>query len=223
MSSPRSRVLIADDHVLVAELCKRVIEPEFAVVGIVTDGAALVSSAIELKPDVILVDIAMPAVDGLSAASQVKALLREVKIVHLTVNSDPEVAIEAFHKGASGYLLKTCAASELLLALRTVLAGRTYMSPRLKETVEQFRWKEVNPHLPREKVKRLPGDDRLTPRQREVLQLLAQGKNLRAISDSLEITPRTVFFHKYQMMSTLGLKSTAELVTYALRNGMIVA
>jgi DNA-binding NarL/FixJ family response regulator len=176
--SPSSRVLIADDHVLVAELCKRVIEPEFAVVDIVTNGADLVRSAIELTPDVILVDIAMPVLDGLSAASQAKALLREVKIVYLTMNPDPQVAMEALHKGASGYLLKTCAASELLHALRTALAGCTYMSPRLKETVEQFRWGKVNPHLTREMVKPLPEDDRLTPRQREVLQLLAQGKSL---------------------------------------------
>ena len=212
MSSLRSRILIADDHVLVAELCKQLLEPEFGVVGVVTNGADLVSMATEVKPDVMLVDIAMPVLNGLSAASQVKALVRDVKIVYLTMTSDPQVAMEAFDRGASAFLLKTCAASELVLAIRTVLTGRKYMSPTLRKTVEHLRWERVKPR---------PEEHRLTARQREILQLIAQGQNMQEIGHSLEVTPRTVAFHKYQMMSVLGAKSSADLVKYAMRNGIL--
>jgi DNA-binding NarL/FixJ family response regulator len=214
MSPLKSSILIADDHTLVAELCKQLLEPEFVVVGIVTNGADLVCRAADLKPDVILVDIAMPVLNGLSAASQVKARLRAVKVVYLTMNSDPQIAMEAFHTGAAGFVLKTCAASELVLAVRVVLTGRTYMSPTLREPVEHLRWEGANP---------VPQEDRLTERQRQVLQLLAQGKNMQEIGDSLEVTPRTVAFHKYQMRAVLGAHSDAELVRYALRNGMLAA
>ena len=214
MSQLRSRVLIADDHVLIAELCMQLLEPEFTVVGVVTNGADLVSSAMESRPDVILVDIAMPVLNGLSAASQIKTLLHDVKVVYLTMNSDPQVAMEAFDRGASGFVLKTCAASELVLAIRTVLMGRTHMSPTLREAVERLRWERVKPQ---------PQEERLTQRQREVLQLLAQGKTMQEIGDSLEVTPRTVAFHKYRMRAALGANNDAELVRYALRNGMLTA
>ena len=212
MSLLRSSVLIADDHVLVAQLCMRLLEPEFAVVGVVANGTDLVGKAIALKPDVILVDIAMPVLNGISAASQVKAVLRDVKVVFLTMNSDPEIAMDAFDRGASGFLLKSCAASELVLAVRTVLRGGTYISPTLKEAVEHLRWERVKP---------LPESDRLSTRQREVLRQLAQGKSMKEVGDSLAITPRTVAFHKYRIMATLGAKSNADLVKYALRNGML--
>ena len=214
MSLSSSRILIADDHVLVAELCKRLLEPEFAVIGIVANGADLVSKAILLKPDLILVDVAMPVLNGISAASQVKALLPGVKVVYLTMNYDPEIALDAFDKGASGFLLKTCAASELVITVRTVLKGRTYMSPSLRETVQQLRWERVKP---------LPEEDRLTARQREVLQLLAQGKQMKEVGESLGMTPRTVAFHKYRIMAAVGAKSNADLVKYALRHGMVAA
>jgi DNA-binding NarL/FixJ family response regulator len=214
MSSLRSRILIADDHLLVAELCKKLLEPEFVVVDIVTDGAALVRKASESKPGVILVDIAMPVLDGLSAASQVKSLLRDVKIVFLTMNSDIHIAMDAFDKGASGFVLKTCAASELVLAVRTVLTGRRYMSPTLREPVEHLRWAGV---------KHLPEEDRLTARQREVLRLIAQGKRMKEVADCLEISFRTVLFHKDQIMAKIGARSRADLVKYALRNGILTA
>jgi len=214
MSSNRSRVLIADDHNLVAELCKTLLEPEFDVIGTVSDGHALLCAAIELKPDVIVLDIAMPVLNGLDAGRQLKEALHAVKLVYLTMNTDPELAVEAFHRGASGYLLKTCAASEMVLAVRDVLRGKTYLSPSLKERVNYLRWeqKEI-----REEA------NRLTERQREVLQLLAEGKVMKEIAGILNMTTRTVAFHKYRIMGALGAKSNAELVRYAVRNHLVAA
>jgi DNA-binding NarL/FixJ family response regulator len=140
MSPYRSRVLIADDHNLVAELCKMLLEPEFQVVGTVSNGHDLIHAALKVKPDVIVLDIAMPVLNGLDAGRQVKQELHSVKLVYLTMNTDPELALEAFDRGASGYLLKTCAASEMVLAVRDVLRGKTYWSPSLKQKVECLRW-----------------------------------------------------------------------------------
>ena len=212
--SSRTRVLVADDHTLVAELCQQLLEPEFDVVGIVTNGRDLVSAALEMKPDVILVDLAMPVMNGLEAATQVKAVLREVKVIYLTMNSDPHIAMHAMDEGASGFLLKTSAASKLVLAVRSVLKGGIWISPTLKESIEQLRWERVNP---------VPETERITLRQREVLQLLAEGNNMQEAAQSLGITPRTVAFHKYQMMQRLGAKSDADLLKYALRNRMVAA
>jgi DNA-binding NarL/FixJ family response regulator len=214
MSSNRSRVLIADDHNLVAELCKTLLEPEFDVIGTVSDGHALLRAAVELKPDVIVLDIAMPVLNGLDAGRQVKEALHAVKLVYLTMNTDPELAVEAFHRGASGYLLKTCAASEMVLAVRDVLRGKTYLSQTLKERVNYLRWeqKEIRDEA-----------DRLTERQREVLQLLAEGKVMKEIAGILNMTTRTVAFHKYRIMGALGTKSNADLVRYAARNHLVAA
>jgi DNA-binding NarL/FixJ family response regulator len=212
--SVRTRVIIADDHTFVAELCQQFLEPEFDVVRIVSNGRDLVSSALDLKPDVILVDIAMPIMNGLEAASQIKTVLRKTKVIYLTMNSDPQIAMHAFDKGASGYILKTCAASELLLAIRSVVQGRTWISPGLGEAIT---------HLRLEHLKPVPEADRLTLRQREVLQLLAQGKDTRQVAQRLRMTRRTVWFHKYQMMQTLGAKNNADLVKYALRNRVVGA
>jgi DNA-binding NarL/FixJ family response regulator len=214
MSSHRSRILIADDHNLVAELCKRLLEPEFQVVGTVSNGRDLVRAAAKLKPDVIVVDIAMPLLNGLDAGKQVKEALHTVKLVYLTMNTDPELALEAFDRGASGYLLKTCAASEMVLAVREVLRGKTYLSPTLKEKVAYLRW---------EHKKMLEEADRLAERQREVLQLLAEGKVMKEIGDTLNMTTRTVAFHKYRIMEVLGATSNAELVRYAVRNNIVAA
>jgi DNA-binding NarL/FixJ family response regulator len=215
MSPYRSRVLIADDHNLVAELCKMLLEPEFQVVGTVSNGHDLIHAALKVKPDVIVLDIAMPVLNGLDAGRQVKQELHSVKLVYLTMNTDPELALEAFDRGASGYLLKTCAASEMVLAVRDVLRGKTYWSPSLKQKVECLRWEH------RKIVKE--EDDRLTPRQREVLQLLAEGKVMKEIGDILHMTTRTVAFHKYRMMEVLDAKSNAELVRYAVRNDIVAA
>jgi DNA-binding NarL/FixJ family response regulator len=215
MSISRSRILIADDHTLVADLCKKLLEAEFDVVGTVGDGRALLQSAVDLKPDVIVVDVAMPILNGLDAGQQVKEMLPAVKLVYLTMNPDPELAAEAFRRGASGYLLKTCAADQMVTAIRKVLRGMSYLSPQLsKETVSYLRNQSKMP---------IEEQERLTDRQREVLQLLVEGKVMKQVGDILHMTTRTVAFHKYRIMEVLGARSNAELVRYAVRNHMIAA
>jgi DNA-binding NarL/FixJ family response regulator len=211
----RSRVLIADDHNLVAELCKRLLETEFDVVGIVSNGRSLVRAAGELKPDAIVIDIAMPVLNGLDAGRQIKETLPAVKLVYLTMNPDADVAAEAFRCGASGYLLKTCAAAEMVTAMREVLRGKSYMSRALPRDTINF--------MRRQDKKLVEEDDRLTKRQREVLQLLAEGKVMKEVGGILNMTTRTVAYHKYRIMEVLGAKSNAELVKYAIRNHMVAA
>jgi DNA-binding NarL/FixJ family response regulator len=209
------RILVADDHTLVAELCKKLLEPEYDVVGVVCDGPALIRTAAELKPDLIIVDIAMPVLNGLDAAEQVKRMLPTVKIIFLTMNSDPELAAEAFRRGASGYLLKTSAATEVAISVRQVLKGSSYLSSTIsKDALDLLRW---------EQRKFTEERQRLTQRQREVLQLLAEGKVMKEVGEKLNMTPRTVAFHKYRIMEILGAKSSADLVKYAVRNHMVAA
>jgi DNA-binding NarL/FixJ family response regulator len=211
----RARILIADDHNLVAELCKRLLENDFDVVGTVADGHAVVRAAGELKPDVILLDIAMPILNGLDAGRQVKKTLPAVKLVYLTMNPDADVAAEAFARGASGYLLKTCAAAEMVQAVHEVLRGKTYLSKALsRNTIDCLRWQH------KELVNE---EDRLTDRQREVLQLLAEGKVMKEVGTILHMTTRTVAYHKYRIMEILGARSNAELVKYAVRNNLVAA
>jgi DNA-binding NarL/FixJ family response regulator len=209
----RFRILIADDHNLIAELCKTLLETDFEVVGVVADGRALVQAAGQLKPDVIVLDVAMPILNGLDAGRQVKEMLPCVKLVYLTMNSDPEIAAEAFGRGASGYLLKTCAASEMVQAVREVLRGKTYLSRALsRHAIDCLRWQH----------KELVNEsERLTDRQREVLQLLAEGKVMKEIGCILKMTTRTVAYHKYRIMEALGVKTNAELVKYAVRNHIV--
>ena len=211
----RSRILIADDHNLVAELCKRLLETEFDVIGVVSNGRALVRAASKLRPDVVVLDIAMPVLNGLDAGRQLKELLPAVKLVYLTMNPDVEVAAEAFRRGASGYLLKTCAAVEMVLAVREVLRGKSYISPALSRDTIDF--------LRRQDKELVAEGELLTARQREVLQLLAEGKVMKEVGDILHMTTRTVAYHKYRMMEVLGTKSNAELVKYAVRNHMVAA
>jgi DNA-binding NarL/FixJ family response regulator len=211
----RSRILIADDHNLVAELCRRLLEAEFDVVGVVSDGRGLVRAAGELKPDVIVLDIAMPVLNGLDAGRQLKEMLPATKLVYLTMNPDVEVAAEAFRCGAAGYLLKTCAAAEMVLAVREVLRGKTYVSRALSREAINF--------LRRQEKELVQENKRLTERQREVLQLLAEGKAMKEVGGILNMTTRTVAYHKYRMMEVLGAKSNAELVKYAIRNHMVAA
>jgi DNA-binding NarL/FixJ family response regulator len=215
MLSSRPRILVADDHTLVAELYRKLLETEFEVVGVVSNGRAMVRSACELKPDMIVVDIAMPILNGLDAAQQVKAAMPAVKLLFLTMNSDIELVAEAFRRGASGFLLKTCGATEMMTAVREVLRGNSYMSPTLGKD-------QVN-YLRRKNTKLEEEDERLTERQREVLQLLAEGKVMKEIGDILNMTTRTVAFHKYRIMESLGARSNAELVRYAVRNHMVSA
>jgi DNA-binding NarL/FixJ family response regulator len=182
------------------------------VVGAVSDGRALLSAAAELRPDVIVLDIAMPLLNGLDAARQLKKTMPKVKLIFLTMNEDPYVASEAFRAGASGYLLKTSASSELPKAIKEALCGRSYVTPIITQGMvdSPIRW---------------PADDgaapQLTPRQREVLQLLAEGRSMKEAAKILSITPRTVAFHKYRMMEQLNLKNNTDLIQYALRECIV--
>jgi DNA-binding NarL/FixJ family response regulator len=211
----RPRILIADDQRLVAELFRRLLGDDFDVVGCVGDGHALVRAAVELKPNLILVDIAMPLLNGLDAGRQVKKMLPTVKLIYLTMTADADVAAEAFGLGASGYLLKTCDPDELVLAVREALRGQTYLSIGMSpEIIESIRW---------ERKECVKDQERLSDRQREVLQLLAEGKTMKEIGGTLYISKRTVQFHKYDMMKRLGAKSTAELVRYAVKHHIVAA
>lgn len=208
----RARLLIADDHTLLAEACKSFLEPEFEVVGIVDNGRSLLQLACELKPDVVVLDIGMPQLNGLDAGDQIKHLLPTTKLVFLTMNMSPEVAAEAFRRGASGYVLKSCAAEELLRAIRRALRSESYLSPAItKETVE-FLLRSGSAYAE---------EKRITARQSEVLQLLAEGKSMKEIAGILNLKPGTVAFHKYKMMESLGLKSNAELLQYAIKHHLV--
>jgi DNA-binding NarL/FixJ family response regulator len=209
----RPRILIADAYALVAELCGTLLETEFDVVGIVTDGRALIQGAVKLRPDVILVDIGMPILNGLDAGRQVKALQPAVRLVFLSMNTEITLAAKAFELGASGYLLKTCTAGEMVSAVRQVLSGHSYLSRDVSQhEIDCLRWQR------RELAEE---DNRLSSRQREVLQLLAEGKGAKEISGILNVTDRTVAFHKFRIKEILGAKNSADLVKYAVRNHMV--
>jgi len=208
---PLARVLIADDHRLVAETVKSTLEPEFEVVGVVTDGRALLQSAFSLKPDIVLLDIGMPQLNGLDAGEQIKAKLPSVKLVFLTMNLGADVAAEAFRRGASAYVLKQSAAEELLTALRKVLRGESYLSPLItRETVTHL----LN------RVKAPIDEKTITARQSEILQLLAEGKSMKEAAAILDLKAGTIAFHKYRMMQSLGIKTNAELLEYAIKRQM---
>ena len=209
------RILIADDHTLVAEACRKLLDGEYEVVATVSDGRALVRAVAELRPHLVIVDVSMPLLNGLDAAQQAKELQPSVKVIFLTMSHDADLAAEAFRRGASGYLLKTCAASELAIAVREVLRGKSYLSPMIaKDTVE---------FLLRQDKKMVEEGQKLTERQREVLQLLAEGKCMKEVAAVLNLTTRTVAFHKYRIMEVLKVRSNAELVQYAIRNHLIAA
>jgi DNA-binding NarL/FixJ family response regulator len=208
----RPRVLVADDHRLLREAFVKLLQPECDVVGAVADGRALLEAAPGLRPDVVVLDIAMPQLNGLDAARQLTRLMPAVKVIFLTVNEDPDLAAEAFRAGGSAFLLKNSAASELLQAIQDVLAGRAYVTPlATRGMVDTLLRPAEAPAGARE----------LSPRQREVLQLLAEGRSMKEIAAILKITPRTVAFHKYGMMEALGIKSNAELVQFAIRKGLV--
>ena len=202
---PRPRVLLADDHRLVVEACVGLLEPACEVVGIVTDGRALLPQAITLHPDVIVLDIGMPLLNGLDAGRQIKQSMPGVKLIYLTMNEDPDLAKEALALGASGFLLKTSAARELPEAIRTAMRGDTYITSRASQRmVESFVHGERSM------------SSALTSRQREVLQLLAEGFTMKEAAGVLRVTARTVAFHKYRVMQQFRLKSNAELIQFAI-------
>lgn len=210
----RTRVILADDHTLVLEALKSMLEPEFEVVGAFGDGRALVEAAPALKPDVIVLDIGMPTMNGLNAGQRLKQLIRNVKLIYLTMNRDPDVAGEAFRLGANGYLLKNSAAKELVTAIRQVVRGTTYVTPLMTEDV-------VGSYL--HHFKNLKSTAHLTLRQKEVLQLLAEGRSMKEAAFILHVSPRTVAFHKYAMMEQLNIKTSAELVQYAMSTQVLAA
>ena len=207
----RARLLIADDHTLVAEACKSLLEPEFEVVGIADNGRTLCRAAFELKPDIVILDIAMPELNGLDAGDQIKRALPSTKLIFLTMNLSPEVAAEAFRRGASGYVVKASAASELVASIRRVLKSESYLSPLITKDTVDFLLRTGHSYE----------EKQITQRQREILQLLAEGKSMKEIASLLNVQPGTVAFHKYRMMEVLGLRSNAELLQYALKHHMV--
>lgn len=211
---PSARLIIADDHRLLAEACKGLLEPEFQVVDIVTDGRSLMRAGLALKPDVIVLDIAMPRLNGLDAGEQIKQKLPAVKLVFLTMNATADVAAEAFRRGAAGYVLKHSAAEELLIAIRKVVQGESYLSPLIARETVTFLLNQG---------KSRADEKRITKRQSEILQLLAEGMSMKEVASVLELKPGTVAFHKYRMMETLGVKTNAELLEYAIKRQMTPA
>jgi DNA-binding NarL/FixJ family response regulator len=208
----RTRVLLADDHRLLADALKGILEPKYEVVGAVGDGRSLLDVAEKLRPDVIVIDIAMPKLNGLDAARNLKQKMPAVKLVFMTMNEDPYLVGEAFRVGASAFLLKQAAAFELIDAIETVLKGGTYVSPHAAKGLSEIALREpkAREHTPEP-----------TPRQREVIQLLAEGRTMKEVAGVLKITPRTVASHKYGVMELLRIKSNAELIQYAIKRGII--
>jgi DNA-binding NarL/FixJ family response regulator len=207
------RVILADDHKILVEAFRKLLESHYEIVATVADGRALLDAATAFNPDVILLDIGMPLLNGLEAARQLKAKLPAVKLIFLTMHEDPDLAVEAMRAGASGFLLKTSASSELLHAIQQALKGKTYVTPQISKGMEDS---FIRDPRGRQRAKSL------TPRQCEVVQLLAEGKSMKEIADVLHVTPRTVAFHKYRTMEELAVKSTAELIQFAIKNHIVV-
>ena len=208
----RPRVLLADDHQMLVDALKGVLEPRCEVVGTVGDGRALLKAAAKLQPDIIVLDIAMPGLNGLDAARQLQQSLPKIKLIFLTMSEDPYLVGEAFRAGASAFLMKRAAALELTDAIELVLKGGSYVTPSAAEGLTEIslRSPKAREHAPEP-----------TARQREVIQLLAEGRSMKEVASALKITPRTVAAHKYGVMKLLQLKSTADLVQYAIKHKII--
>jgi len=209
----RPRILLADDHTLVLAAFRKLLDQDFDVVGAVSDGCELVSSAPQAKPDVIVLDIGMPGASGMVAGLELKKVLPRTRLIVLTMNEDAEIAREALRLWASGYVLKKSGGSELISAIREVLRGKTYVTPSIARQLEDAFIRDPRPDHKRE----------LTARQREVLQLLAEGRTMRQAADQLHVTTRTVAFHKYRIMEEFGLKTNSDLVRFAIRERVISA
>ncbi len=208
------RVLIADDHALLAEGIAGLLRAEYEVIGLVSNGRQLVEEAIRLRPALIVLDISMPELNGIEAAGQIHKLMPQIKLVFVTQQIDPQYLRAAFRAGASAYVSKQSASEELLIALRRAAAGQTYVTPLLKELVGFAPVSEL-------REEKRQGAGALTVRQREVLQLVAEGKTTRQISMTLSISPKTVEFHKTALMNEIGLRTTAELTRYAISHGIV--
>jgi DNA-binding NarL/FixJ family response regulator len=210
----RARIILADDHNLLVDAFKVLLEPSFDVVGTFANGQDLVQGAPALQPDVIVLDIGMPIMNGLIAGQRLRQVLPRVKLIYLTMNQDPDLAAEAFRLGASAYLLKNSAGSELVHAISEALLARSYVTPLMTKgmvgsIVQNFKRRKTRHEL--------------TLRQKEVLQLLAEGRSMKEVAYLLNVTPRTVAFHKYTMMDQLELKSSAELIQFAMRSSIAAA
>ena len=211
-TSSRPRVLLADDHQMLLDALKRVLEPRCEVVGMVSDGRELLTAAAKLQPEIVVLDIAMPQLNGLDAARRLKPVMPKLKFIFMTMNEDPELVGEAFRAGASAFLLKQGAAFELMEAIEKVLKGGSYVTPSAAEGQAKISLREPKA---REHVAEP------TPRQREVIQLLAEGRSMKEIASILKITKRTVAAHKYAVMELLQLKTNADLVQYAIKRRII--
>jgi DNA-binding NarL/FixJ family response regulator len=210
-----TRILLADDHVVVLQGLKRMLErPGFDVVGAVQDGHALVEAAAKLKPDLIIADISMPLLNGIEAMRQIHEHNPKAKLIFLSMHPEAVYAVEAMKAGAKGYLVKSADGDELITAIDRVRAGETYITPSLEELV-------LN-RLQAPRISAQAATDALTPRQREVLQLLAEGKSVKEAAALLNVSDRTVEFHKYRIMETLGIRTVAGLAAYAAKNGIVV-
>jgi len=205
--------MMADDHTILVEAFRKLLEPQYDIVGTVSDGRALLDIAPQLRPDVVILDIGMPLMNGLEAGLRLKEVMPNVKLIFLTMNEDPDLAMEAMRSGASGYLLKSSAAEELLRAIQMALKGKPYITAQIGRGLQKSFIK--NP--------RAKGQAKaLTPRQREVVQLLAEGKSMKEVASVLKVTPRTVAFHKYRVMEELNLATTAELIQFAIKSRILV-
>lgn len=204
------RVLLVDDHTILVESLRKLLESEFDVVGSAGDGRTMIEMALDLRPDIVLLDLTLPILNGLEAARRLKKKAPGISVIFLTMNEDRELAAEALRIGAAGYVLKKSAASELRAAIRAALSGQTFVSA----SVDPSHWSKRNSsHAETYRA--------LTARQKEVLQLLAEGLSMREVGRSLRLTPRTVAFHKYRLMESLGLHNTSELVRYAVRHRIV--
>ncbi|HTY85062.1 MAG TPA: response regulator transcription factor [Silvibacterium sp.] len=208
----RTRILLADDHTMFCAALEKLLVPEYEVVARVGDGRSMVKTALDIKPDLALVDVGMPLLNGLDAWRELKKLLPRLKIIFLTMNPDPIVANEALRLGASGYLLKSSESEELLLAVHNAIRGLTYVTPQIRDAMAEIFIRDP---------KLLNRPKELSDRQREVLQMLAEGKSMKEVAYILQISHRTVRFHKSRIMEELGIRNNAELVQYALKHAII--
>ena len=208
----RTTILLADDHAMFSAALQKLLEPEYEVIGRVEDGRSLVKTALDLKPDLVLVDVGMPLLNGLDAGRELKKLVPRVKIIFLTMNPDPVLANEALRIGASGYLLKSSEGDELLQAVQNALRGLSYVTLQIRQAMEEMFIRD-----PRS----LSQQRELGERQREVLQMLAEGRSMKEIAYILHISHRTVRYHKYRIMEDLGLKTNADLVQYAIKHSIV--
>jgi DNA-binding NarL/FixJ family response regulator len=207
----KPRVILADDHTLLVEAFEKLLEEECEIVARVGDGRALVEAVRQHHPDIVVLDLGMPLLNGLDAARQIRQSNRSVRLIFVTMNEDPDVAAEAFRAGGSAYLLKRSAGSELVTAIREAMRNRAYVTPLVTEGMLGSLIHSTADTQSRE----------LTSRQREVLQLLAEGKSMKEVASILNVSARTVAFHKYRMMDQLKIRTNAELIQYAIRHHVI--